>query len=77
VPGTLGAVSATAHCGDKLRVALVKGRVFQNEQNMRLNPELQIAHGQKYPRWMGSAVVDFLEASRKGLLLLVSGQLRQ
>jgi hypothetical protein len=77
VAGALGAVGATARRGNKLRVALVEGRVFQDEQYIRLNPELQIAHGQKNPRRFWLPVVDFLEASRKRLLLLVGGQLRQ
>jgi hypothetical protein len=77
VAGALGAVGATAHCGDKLRVAFIKRRVFQDEQNIGLNPELQIAHGQKNPRWILAAVIDLLETSRKGLVLLVSRQRRQ
>ena len=44
VAGALGAVGATARRGDKLHVALVEGRTFQDEQYIRLNPELQIAH---------------------------------
>ena len=78
VAGALGAVGATARRGNKLRVALVEWRIFQDEQYIRLNPELQIAHGQKNARRCCSpAVVCFLEASRKRLLLLVGGQLRQ
>ena len=78
VAGALGAVGATARRGDKLRVALVEWRVFQDEQYIRLNPELQIAHGQKNARRCCSpAVVCFLEASRESLFLLVGGQLRQ
>jgi hypothetical protein len=77
VAGSFGAVGATTRRGDKLRVALVKGRIFQDEQYIRLNPELQVAHRQKYPRRILAAVVGFLEASRKSLFLLVSGQLRQ
>jgi hypothetical protein len=67
VAGALGAVGASARRGDKLRVALVEGRIFQDEQNIRLNPELQIAHGQKNPRRILAAVVGFLEASRECL----------
>jgi hypothetical protein len=77
VAGALGAVGATARRGNKLRVALIEGCVFQDEQYIRLNPELQVPHRQKNPRRILAAIVDFLEASRKGLLLLVSGQLCQ
>ena len=77
VAGALGAVGATARRGDKLRVALVEGRIFQDEQNIRLNPELQVSHRQENPRCALAPVVDFLEASRECLLLLVGGQLRQ
>jgi hypothetical protein len=73
VSGALGAFGATAHCGDKLRVAFIKGCVFQDEQYICLNPELKIAYGQENPRRIRAAVVDFLEASRESLLLLVSG----
>ena len=50
VAGALGAVGATARRGDKLRVALVEGRIFQDEQYICLNPELQVAHRQENPR---------------------------
>ena len=36
VAGSFGAVGATNRCGDKLRVALVKGRIFQDEQYLSL-----------------------------------------
>jgi hypothetical protein len=75
VPGAFGAVGATARRGNQLRVALVKGRVFQDKQHVRFNPELQIAHRQKNPCGLVRSVIDFLEASRKRLLLLVGGQL--
>ena len=77
MPGAFGAVGATARRGNQLRVALVKGRVFQNKQHVRFNPELQIAHRQKNPCGLVRSVIDFLEASRKRLLLLVGGQLCQ
>jgi hypothetical protein len=77
MPGAFGAVGTTARRGHKLRVALVKGRVFQNKQHIRFNPELQVANGQQNSRGLVFSVVDFLEASRKCLFLLVGGQLRQ
>jgi len=46
VSGSLRAVGATARRGHKLRVALVKGRVFQDKQLVRFNLESQAAHGQ-------------------------------
>jgi hypothetical protein len=73
VAGALGAVGATANSGDKLRVAFIKRRIFQDEQYICLNPKLKIAYGQENSRRIRAAVVDFLEASREGLLLLVSG----
>ena len=77
VSGALGAVGATARRGNKLRIALVKGRVFQDKQHVRFNPELQVADGQENPRRFCPVVVYLFEASRKRLLLLVGGQLRQ
>jgi hypothetical protein len=71
VPGALGAVGATARRGHKLRIALIEWRVFQNEQHVRLNPELQIAHRKQNPRRVLATVINFLETSRKRLFLLV------
>ncbi len=73
----LGAIGATARRGHKLRIALVKGRVFQNKQYVRFNPELQVADGQQNPRGFCSVVVYLFEASRKRLLLHVTWQFRQ
>src|SRR6202012_1751673 len=41
---------ATARRGQKFGIALVKGRIFQDKQDVRFNPELQVAHGQENPR---------------------------
>ena len=77
VSGALGAVGATARRGHKLRIALVKGRVFQNKQHVRFNPELQVADGQQNPRGFCPVVVYLFEASRKRLLLHVGWQFRK
>ena len=75
----LGAVGATASGGDKLRVALVERSIFEDEQDVLLNPELQVADGQQNA--LGLAVARcapvLFEASRERLFLLVGWQLRQ
>jgi hypothetical protein len=75
VSGVFRAIGATDRRAHKLRIALVKGRVFQNKQYIGFNPELQIAHWQENPRGLFRAVIDFFEASRKRLFLLVGGYL--
>jgi hypothetical protein len=43
----LGAVHAASCNGNKMRIALVERGIFEEEQNIRLNPELQTPHRQK------------------------------
>ena len=43
MPGAFGAVHAASGSGNQLRVPLVEGRIFQDEQDVLLNPELEIA----------------------------------
>jgi hypothetical protein len=47
MPCPLGAVHATPRCRHKLRVALVERSEFQDEQDVALNPELEIADGEQ------------------------------
>src|ERR1700728_615782 len=43
----LGAVHATPRRWHKLRIALVEGSEFEDEKNVRLNPEMQTANGEQ------------------------------
>jgi len=40
-----GAIDAASDRWHKLAVLLVEGRVFENEQDVAVNPELEIADG--------------------------------
>jgi hypothetical protein len=73
----LGAIGTTASGRDKLRVPLVERRIFQDQQDIAVNPELQVADGQQDTGGFRSSVVDLFEASRERGFLLVGGQLRQ
>ena len=78
VPGPLGAVHATPRCGHKLRVPLVERRMFEDEQDVLLNPRLQIADGEQDALGLLPAVAPVLaEASSERLFLLVGLELRQ
>jgi hypothetical protein len=69
----LGAVDATDNGGHKLRVPFVEWRILEKEQDVGINPELQIADGKEDTRRfvVVCGVVDLLEAGpqREGLLL--------
>ena len=75
----LWAIDATSRDGHKMRVALVERGVFEEEQDVLLNPELQAPHGKQDA--LGLAVARcapvFTEASRERLFLLVGWQLGQ
>jgi hypothetical protein len=62
-----------------MSIAFVEGRVFEEEQDVLLDPELQVPHGKQHA--LGLAVARsapvFTEASRERLFLLVGWQLRQ
>src|SRR6201996_3222866 len=73
----LWAIGTTASGGNKLRVALVERRVFQNQQDIVVNPELQVTDGQQNTSGFRSAVVDLFETGLERGFLLVGGQLRQ
>src|SRR6202034_3785027 len=71
-------VHATARRWHELRVALVERREFQDEQYVRLNPELKIAHRKQDTFWRLSARAPILfEASGKRVFLLVELEFRQ
>jgi hypothetical protein len=79
MPCPLGAIDTASSEGHKMCVPFVEGTVFEEEQDVLLNPELQV------PYWkqdtLGLAVARptpvFAEASRERLFLLVGRQLRQ
>ncbi len=77
VPGPLWALKATARCGHKLRVALAERRVFQDEQDVLLNPVLKMAHREQDALCLVAIAPIFAKASGKGLLLFRGLQLRQ
>ncbi|WP_263415293.1 hypothetical protein [Terriglobus albidus] len=68
----LRAINAASGNGDEMSLALVEGSVFEEEQDVRLNPELKIADGQKNAsRLLPARAPIFFETSRERLLLLV------
>ena len=74
---TFRAIGTTASGRDKLRVPLVERCVFQDQQDIAVDPELQVAYRQQNTPRFRCAVVYLFEARRECLLLLVCGQLRQ
>src|ERR1700716_2307959 len=75
---SLGAVHATARRWHKLCIPLIERGEFQDEEDVRLNPELQAADGEKNGfRLLPSRAPILFEASGKRLFLLVGLELRQ
>jgi hypothetical protein len=78
MPCPHGAVHATARRWHKLGVSLVEWCQFQDEQKIRLNPELQTADGEKNAfRLLTPSAPILFEASGKPLFLLVGLELRK
>ena len=74
----LGAVHATARRWHKLRIALVEMSEFEDEKNVRLNPEMQTANGEQDAfGLLSSRAPIFFEASGECLFLLGGLELRQ
>ena len=74
----LGAVHATARRWHKLRIALVEGSEFEDEKNVRLNPEMKAPHGKQYALCLLTSRAPILfEASGECLFLLDGLELRQ
>jgi hypothetical protein len=74
----LGAIHATPRRWQKLRVALVERSEFEDEENVRLNPEMQTANGEQDAFGLLSTRAPILfEASRECLFLLGWLELRQ
>jgi hypothetical protein len=75
----LGAIDTTSGDGHKMSVAFVEGRIFEEEQDVLLDPELQVPYGKQDA--LGLAVARsapvFAETSRERLFLMVGWQLRQ
>jgi len=68
----LGAIHATPCLWHKLRVPLIERSEFENEQDIRLNPELEIADGEKDASCLLPCPAPILsEASGERLFLLV------
>jgi hypothetical protein len=78
VPCPFRAVGATARRWHKLRVPFVERGKLQDEEDVRLNPELQTADGEQNAFCLLPSRAPILfEASGKRLFLLVWLQLRQ
>jgi hypothetical protein len=60
-----------------MRAAFVEWSIFQDQQDIAVDPELQVSERQEDTSGFRSAVVDLFEASRECGFLLVSGELRQ
>ena len=76
--GAFGAIDAASGGGDELGIAFVERCLFQDKQDVVLNPELEIADGEQETFCLPVSAAPFLfEASGEGLLLLVRLELRQ
>lgn len=72
-----GAIDAASGGWHKLAVLLVEGRVFENEQDVAINPELKIADGQQDTLLFSAAALPVLpKTSGECDLLLVGWELR-
>jgi hypothetical protein len=78
MPCPLRAIDTTPRCRDKLRIALVEGSQFQDEENVALNPELEIADREKDALGLLPAIAPIVfETSGESLFLLVGLEFRQ
>jgi hypothetical protein len=73
-----GAIHATSCRWHKQRIPLVERGEFEDEKNVRLNPELQTADGKENAfRLLTARAPILFEASGKRLFLLAGLELRQ
>ena len=71
VSGALGALDAASCGGNKLRVALVEWRLFQEQEHVMLNPLLQVPNREQDALRFGPGSVPLLaEAIGECLFLL-------
>jgi hypothetical protein len=71
------AIHATSHRRNKLRIALVEGCEFEDEEDVALNPELEIADGEKNAFGLQSSRAPVLfEASGECQFLLLGLPMR-
>jgi hypothetical protein len=79
VPCPFGAVHTVPGDGDEMSVLLVERSIFEDEQDVLLNPCLQVANGEKNALGLsvGSRSPILAESSLKSFFLLVERQLRQ
>jgi hypothetical protein len=74
----LGAIHATPRRWHKLRIAFVEWSEFEDEKNVRLNPEMQTANGEQDAfGLLASRAPILFEASGECLFLLGGLELRQ
>jgi hypothetical protein len=60
VSGTLGAIDATPGGGNKLRVPFVERSLFQEQENIVLNPLLQVPNRKQDALGLGSGSAPLL-----------------
>ena len=69
--GAFGAIDTASGGGEKLRVAFVEWRLFQEQENVMLNPLLQVPYREQDALGLGSRSVPLLtEAIGERLFLL-------
>ena len=76
MPCPLGAVHTTPCCRDKLRVAFIEWSEFQDEEDVALNPKLEITDREKDSFGLLTTIAPILfEAGRESLFFLVGLEL--
>ena len=73
VSGTLGAIDAIPGGGNKLRVPLVERRLFQEQENILLNPLLQVPNRKQDALGLGSGSAPLLAETIGERLFLLRG----
>ena len=73
VSGALGAIDAASGGGNKLRVAFVERRLFQEQEDVMLNPLLQVANREQDALGLGSGSVPLLAEAIGECLFLLRG----
>jgi hypothetical protein len=68
--GALRAIDAASGSGDKLGIAFVERRMFQEQEDVMLNPLLKVTNREQDALGLGSSVPFFAEAIGECLFLL-------
>ena len=77
MPCSLGAIDTAPGDDDQMRATFHERSVFEEEQNVLLDPELQVAHGKQDALGLaiGRCTPVFAEAGQERRLLLFGWQL--